>query len=278
MGFGLIAKKLGMTQVYDKQGVLNDVTVLEAGPCVVTQVKTKDTDGYAAVQLGFGSQKVRRLSKAQQGHLKKKGLLKDGDAIAPAGRVLREIRDFAKEVKVGDILGPTLFEVGQRVDVIGISKGRGFQGVVFRHKMGGGPQSHGAKGWHRRVGAIGMRSFPGTVRRNQRMPGHMGHVRVTTQSLEVVGVREKDNLLLIKGSVPGPTGAIVVVRTSVKHGATKKEVHVPAAPAAKKGAGQRPEPNPRRPSRRRRSKRDCFNEDTGFQQRRGRGRRVRPAR
>ncbi len=236
MGFGLIAKKLGMTQVYDKQGMLNDVTVLEAGPCVVTQVKTKDTDGYAAVQLGFGSQKVHRLSKAQRGHLKKNGLLKDGDKAVQGSRVLREIRDFSKEVKVGDIVGPTLFEAGQWVDVIGTSKGRGFQGVVRRHKMAGGPETHGAKGWHRRVGAIGMRSFPGTVRRNQRMPGHMGHVTITTQSIEIVEVREKENLLLIKGSVPGPTGGFVIVRTSVKHGAKKKIVHVVAAPAAKKGA------------------------------------------
>jgi large subunit ribosomal protein L3 len=242
MGFGLIAKKLGMTQVYDKQGVLSDVTVLEAGPCVVTQVKTKDTDGYAAVQLGFGSQKTHRLTKAEMGHLKSANVLKD--KVVNGGRVLREIRDFSKEVKVGDVVGPTLFETGQYVDVIGTSKGRGFQGVVFRHKMAGGPETHGMKGWHRRVGAIGMRSFPGTVRRNQRMPGHMGHQRVTTQSLEVVEVREQENLLLVKGSVPGPTGAFLIVRTSVKHGAKKKVVHVVAAPAAKKGAEAKPAAKP----------------------------------
>jgi large subunit ribosomal protein L3 len=235
MSVGLIAKKLGMTQVYDPQGNLRDVTVLEAGPCTVLQVKTKDgKDKYAAIQLGFGDQKQQRMSKAELGHLAKANVVKDG--VAHCGRVVREFRDFSKEVKVGDVVGPTLFEVGQYVDVIGTSKGKGFQGVIFRHHMAGGPESHGHKGWHRRVGAIGMRSFPGTVRRNQRMPGHMGDERITTQNLEVVQVREKENLLLVQGSVPGTRGGYVVVRTSVKLGTKKRVVHVPAAD--KKAAGK----------------------------------------
>lgn len=232
MQLGLIAKKLGMTQVYDQHGTLNDVTVLQAGPCAVLQVKTKDSDGYSAVQLGFDNQKEKRLSKAQLGHFKKAAIVKDG--MANGGRVIREIRDYAKEVKVGDVVGATVFEAGQYVDVIGTSKGRGFQGVMFRYHFGGGPATHGHKGWHRRGGAIGQRSFPGTVRRGMKMPGHMGDRRVTTQSLEVVQVREKENLLLIKGSVPGPTGAYVIVRTSKKHGTEKKKVHV--APVAEKKA------------------------------------------
>jgi large subunit ribosomal protein L3 len=236
MSVGLIAKKLGMTQVYDPQGNLRDVTVLEAGPCTVLQVKTKDgKDKYAAIQLGFGDQKQQRMSKAELGHLAKASVVKDG--VAHCGRVIREFRNFSKEVKVGDVVGPTLFEVGQYVDVIGTSKGKGFQGVIFRHHMAGGPESHGHKGWHRRVGAIGMRSFPGTVRRNQRMPGHMGDERITTQNLEVVQVREKENILLVQGSVPGTRGGYVVVRTSVKLGTKKRVVHVPAA-ADKKAAGK----------------------------------------
>ncbi len=236
MSIGLIAKKLGMTQVYDPQGNLRDVTVLEAGPCTVLQVKTKDgKDQYAAIQLGFGDQKQQRLSKAELGHLNKANVVKDG--VAHCGRVIREFRDFAKEVKVGDVVGPTLFEVGQFVDVIGTSKGRGFQGVIFRHHMQGGPESHGHKGWHRRVGAIGMRSFPGTVRRNQRMPGHMGDERITTQNLEVIQVREKENLLLVQGSVPGPRGGFIIVRTSKKLGTEKRKVLVTAV-ADKKAAGK----------------------------------------
>ncbi|OHE79298.1 MAG: 50S ribosomal protein L3 [Verrucomicrobia bacterium GWF2_62_7] len=236
MSVGLIAKKLGMTQVYDPQGNLREVTVLEVGPCTVLQVKTKEgKDKYNAVQLGFGDQKQQRMPKAELGHLAKANVVKDG--VAHCGRVIREFRNFSKEVKVGDVVGPMLFEVGQYVDVIGTSKGKGFQGVIFRHHMQGGPESHGHKGWHRRVGAIGMRSFPGTVRRNQRMPGHMGDERITTQNLEVVQVREKENLLLIQGSVPGTRGGYVIVRTSVKLGTEKRKL--PAPPATdKKGAAK----------------------------------------
>ncbi|MBM3889005.1 MAG: 50S ribosomal protein L3 [Verrucomicrobia bacterium] len=239
MPLGLIAKKLGMTQVYDPRGALRDVTVLEAGPCTVLQVKTKDgKDGYNAIQLGFGNQKQHRFTKAQLGHFAKSNIVKDG--VAHGGRVIREFRDFSKEVKVGDILGPTLFEVGQWVDVIGTSKGRGFQGVMFRYKMSGGQETHGAKGWHRRVGAIGMRSFPGTVARGKRMPGHMGHVRITTQNLEVIQVREKENVLLVEGSVPGPTGGFVIVRTAKKRGTRKHDYTVHKDEKKKKGAIAKP--------------------------------------
>jgi large subunit ribosomal protein L3 len=174
------------------------------------------------------------MSKAELGHLAKASLVKDG--VAHCGRIVREFRNFSKEVKVGDVVGPTLFEVGQYVDVIGTSKGKGFQGVIFRHHMAGGPESHGHKGWHRRVGAIGMRSFPGTVRRNQRMPGHMGDERITTQNLEVVQVREKENLLLVQGSVPGTRGGYVIVRTSVKLGTEKRKL--PVTVTDKKGAAK----------------------------------------
>jgi len=239
MPLGLIAKKLGMTQVYDPRGALRDVTALEVGPCTVLQVKTKDgKDGYSAVQLGFGNQKEHRLTKAQLGHVKKANIVKDG--VAQGGRVVREFRDFAKEVKVGDVVGATLFEVGQWVDVIGTSKGRGFQGVVRRYKMAGGPESHGHKGWHRRVGAIGQRSFPGTVMRGKRMPGHMGDVRITTQNLEIIQVREQENILLVEGSVPGPTGGYLIVRTAKKRGAKKRDYAKPQAAGKKKGAAAKP--------------------------------------
>lgn len=205
---GLLGKKLGHTSVYDANGVLVPVTVVLAGPNRVLQCKTVATDGYKAVQLGFGEQKEHRLSKAALGHIKKQN-------GAPV-RLIKEFRDFEVEVKPGDSVGVALFKVGDFVDAAGFTKGRGFEGVVKRHQFRGGDSTHGAKGWHRRSGAIGCRLFPGTVNRGMKMPGHMGQVRRTVQNLLVVQVREADNLLLIKGSMPGAEGDYVIIREAKK--------------------------------------------------------------
>ena len=209
MPLGLLGKKLGHTRVYTASGTLVPVTVVLAGPNRVLQVKTQaGKDGYNSVQLGFDDQKEQRLTKALLGHIKKQ----NGVAV----KRIREFRDFSKDVKPGDIVGPTLFAPGDFIDAIGTTKGRGFEGVVKRHRMAGGDSTHGAKGWHRRGGAIGQRLFPGTVMRGMKMPGHMGQVTRTTQNLEIIQVRESDNLLLIKGAIPGSEGDYVVIRESKK--------------------------------------------------------------
>ena len=207
---GLLGKKLGQTQVYDAKGNIVPVTVVLAGPNRVVQVKTVETDGYKAVQLGFDDQKVeKRVIKPLSGHFKKNN--------ATATKRIKEFRDFSREVKAGDVVGPDLFAVGDFVDAIGVTKGRGFEGVVKRHHFRGGDSTHGAKGWHRRSGAIGQRLFPGTVMRGMKMPGHMGQVRRTTQNLEVIQVRPEENVLLIKGAIPGAKGDYVVIRESKKY-------------------------------------------------------------
>lgn len=204
----LIGKKLGMTQVFDEQGVQVPVTVIQAGPCVVLQRKTAKTDGYDAVQLGFGDQKDHRVTKALLGHFKKAG--------KGSKRVLREVRVTAgEEAKVGDEVTVTMFDGVSHVDVLGITKGRGFQGVVRRHGMSGGPAAHGSM-MHRRGGSIGNRTWPARVFKNKRMPGHMGHVRVTVQNLKVQKLMPEDGVMLVRGAVPGPTGCIVVVRKALK--------------------------------------------------------------
>ncbi len=209
MPLGLLGKKLGSARVYDAKGVLIPVTVVLAGPNRVLQVKTSaGKDGYNAVQLGFDDQKEQRLAKPLLGHIKKF----NGVAV----KRVKEFRDFSKDVKPGDIVGPTLFAPGDFVDAIGTTKGRGFEGVVARHAFAGGDSTHGAKGWHRRSGAIGQRLFPGTVMRGMKMPGHLGQVRRTTQNLEVIQVREAENLILIKGAIPGAEGDYVVIRESKK--------------------------------------------------------------
>jgi large subunit ribosomal protein L3 len=209
MPLGIIGKKLGHTRVYDATGVMTPVTVVLVGPNRVLQVKTKDgKDGYNAVQLGFDDQKEQRLTKAVLGHVKKF----NGVAV----KRIQEFRDFSKEVKAGDLIGADLFEVGQFVDCIGTTKGRGFEGVVKRHGFRGGDITHGAKGWHRRSGAIGQRLFPGTVMRGMKMPGHMGQVRRTSQNLEIVQVRKDDNVLLIRGNFPGSEGDYCVIREAKK--------------------------------------------------------------
>jgi large subunit ribosomal protein L3 len=192
------------------------------------------TDGYDAVQLGFDGQKERRLPKAVLGHIRKHG----GTPL----RRIREFREFSLAVKPGDVLGPAVFTAGDFVDAIGVTKGRGFEGVVKRHHFRGGDLTHGAKGWHRRGGAIGNRLFPGTVRRGLPMPGHMGQVRRTVQNLEVVQVMEADNLLLVKGAIPGACGDYVVIRESKKIPKTKAEQRRQAlAAAAKAKAAAKPE-------------------------------------
>jgi len=187
------------------------------GPNRVLQCKTQESDGYNAVQLGFDDQKDQRVTKPLLGHIKKH----NGAAV----KRIREFRDFSLPVKPGDIIGATIFAPGDMVDAIGVTKGRGFEGVMKRHNFRGGDASHGSKGWRRRPGAIGQRLFPGTVMRGMRMPGHMGQVRRTTQNLEIIQVREAENLLLIKGAIPGSKGDYVVIREAKKH---------PKAAAAKK--------------------------------------------
>jgi large subunit ribosomal protein L3 len=206
---GLLGKKLGQTRVYDEKGILMSVTVVLAGPNRVLQCKTQESDGYNSVQLGFDDQKDQRVTKPLLGHIKKH----NGAAV----KCIREFRDFTLSVKPGDIIGATIFAKGDFIDAIGVTKGRGFEGVMKRHNFRGGDASHGAKGWRRRPGAIGQRLFPGTVMRGMRMPGHMGQVQRTIQSLEVVQVREAENLLLIKGAIPGAKGDYVVIRESKKY-------------------------------------------------------------
>ncbi|MBO7222734.1 MAG: 50S ribosomal protein L3 [Kiritimatiellae bacterium] len=206
---GLIGKKIGMTQIWDADGVRIPVTVIEAGPCPVVQVKTTEKDGYEAVQLGWGSQKASRLSKAEVAHCAKAGL------ETPV-RVLREFKaDAGEEVKAGDVYTVSVFENIGYVDVIGTSKGHGFQGVMKRWSFQGGPMTHGSH-TKRRPGSIGMRQDPGSVEKGHPMPGHMGARRVTTQNLKVVQVRPEQNIILVKGAIPGPNGGMVIVRKSIK--------------------------------------------------------------
>jgi len=205
----LLGKKLGMTQVYNAQNVLVPVTVVEAGPCPVVQVKTTDNDGYNAVQLGFSKKKAKNTSQGEQAHAKKAGL-------EETPRVLSEVRlEEASTLKVGDVLTVTSFTEGQVVDVIGITKGKGFQGVVKRFRVGGGPATHGSM-FHRRIGSIGMRQTPGRTWKNQAMPGHMGSERRTVQNLVIVKVLPEKNILLVKGAIPGANGDDVIVRSAIK--------------------------------------------------------------
>ena len=205
----LLGKKLGMTQVYDAQNVLVPVTVVEAGPCPVVQVKTVETDGYNAVQLGFGALKAKNASKAEAAHAKKAGL-------ETTPRVLNEVRlAAAPTVKAGDVVTVAAFTEGQTIDVIGISKGKGFAGVVKRFRVAGGPASHGSM-FHRRIGSIGMRQTPGRSWKNQAMPGHMGSDKRTVQNLRVVKIIADKNLILVKGAIPGANGDDVIIRAGKK--------------------------------------------------------------
>lgn len=208
MSFLLIAKKIGMTQVFDENNQLLPVTVLEAGPCPVTQVKTVETDGYSAVQIGYGPQKESRLNQPKLGHLKKAGV----DPV----RILREFRiENGDSYNAGDTLTVEKFADVKKVDVVGVSKGHGFQGVVKRYRFAGGPASHGSM-THRRGGSYGFCQDPGHVIKGKKMPGHMGSKRRTVQNLRVVKIDAANNLILVKGSLPGPNGSIVAVRPAKK--------------------------------------------------------------
>lgn len=197
-----------MTQVFSEEGTAVPVTVIEAGPCVVVQKKTREADGYEALQLGFGRKKQKRVTKPLQGHFRKadKGFF----------RVLREFKlDNCTEYDVGAELNVGMFDAGEYVDIIGTSKGRGFAGGVKRHGFKGGRDSHGSM-FHRAPGSIGASAYPSRVLKGKKLPGHMGDRRVTVQNLVVFGVRPDRNLLLVRGSVPGSTNGIVIVRNAVK--------------------------------------------------------------
>ena len=210
----LIGKKIGMTQVYDEQGTLIPVTVIEAGPCVVTAVKTVERDGYDALQLGFGARKAKNLSRAEKGHLTKAVAVDDAGKL-PA--VLREFRGM-DAAEPGAVLNVGVFAAGDFLDVVGTTKGRGFQGVVKRWNFGGGRASHGGA-WERRPGSIGCREFPGRVAKGKKMAGHYGCDRRTVQNLKVVRVNVEENYLMVKGAVPGANGGILLVRSALKKSA-----------------------------------------------------------
>ncbi len=203
----IIGKKIGMTQIFDEAGLVIPVTVIEAGPCVVTQVKTVETDGYNSVQLGFGEVKDKKVNKPLKGHFKKSKL--------EAKKHLREFRVDDIEISVGDVVKADVFAAGDRIDVQGISKGKGFQGVIKRHGQSRGPMGHGSM-YHRRPGSMGSTSTPGRVFKGKKLPGHMGVQTVTVQNLDVVKVDLDKNVLLVKGSVPGAKGAILKIKKSVK--------------------------------------------------------------
>jgi large subunit ribosomal protein L3 len=202
---GLIGKKLGMTQVFDESR-LTPVTVIEAGPCRVVAVRTQERDRYEAIQLSFGEVKERKISKAELGHLKKNQ--------APPSRILREFKKDG-EAAVGQLVTVEMFKKGDWVDVIGVSKGKGYQGVVKRHHYAGGPESHGSM-FHRAPGSIGASSFPSRVWKGKALPGHMGSERVTVHRLKVIESRLEENLLFVRGAIPGAANGVVVVRKSKK--------------------------------------------------------------
>ena len=204
---GILGKKLGMTQIFTEEGIVVPVTVVEAGPNVVTQVKTVEKDGYNAIQVGFEDAKEKSLNKPQKGHLAAANVLK---------KHLKEFRvDAVEEFTVGQEIKADLFAAGEKIDVTGTSKGKGFQGAIKRHGQHRGPMKHGSK-FHRHQGSNGACSSPSRVFKGKGMPGHMGCVKVTVQNLEVVRVDVEKNLLLIKGSVPGPKKGLVTIKETVK--------------------------------------------------------------
>lgn len=205
---GLIGKKLGMTQVFSEDGNAVPVTIIEAGPCFVTQIRTLEKNGYSAVQLGYGEVKEKKLTGGQLGHLKRNKL--------PALRYLREFRVKKPGVKEGDKVDVSQFEIGGHVDVVGISKGKGFAGTVKRYNFRGGPQTHGQSDRLRAPGSIGATTTPGRVFKGKKMPGHMGSERVSSQNLKIALVDLEKNLIGVNGSVPGPRGGLVVIKEARK--------------------------------------------------------------
>jgi large subunit ribosomal protein L3 len=205
---GLIGKKIGMTQIFDEKGRAVPVTLIEAGPCFVTQIRRPDVEGYSAVQLGFGEAKAKHVSGGERGHLNR--------VKAPILRYVREFRAKQPELKEGDTLTATTFAVGDHVDIIGVSKGKGFAGGMKRHGFSGGPITHGQSDRQRAVGAIGANTFPGRVFKGKRMPGHMGVRRVTAMNLKVVMVNPDLNIIGVHGAVAGGKGSIVSIREARK--------------------------------------------------------------
>lgn len=203
----IIGRKVGMTQIFDEKGLVVPVTVIEAGPCTVTQVKSVETDGYNSIQLGFGEVKEKHVNKPLKGHFAKSKLA--------LKKHLREFRVDNVETKVGDEIKADVFEQGDKIDVQGTTKGKGFQGVIKRHGQHRGPMGHGSM-YHRRPGSMGSTSTPGRVFKGKKLPGHMGCQTVTIQNLDIVKVDMDKNVILIKGSVPGPKGAILKIKKSVK--------------------------------------------------------------
>ena len=205
---GIIGKKVGMTQIFDEKGNVIPVTAIETEGNIVAQIKTIETDGYQSIQLGYGDVKDKHINKPEAGHFAK--------AKLPNKKHLREFRlDSVENYKVGDEVKVDIFEAGEKVDIQGTSKGKGFQGVIKRHGQHRGPMGHGSM-YHRRPGSMGATSTPGRVFKGKKLPGHMGKVTVTIQNLEIVKVDTDKNVLLVKGSVPGPKGAILKVKSTVK--------------------------------------------------------------
>ncbi|MCI8342508.1 MAG: 50S ribosomal protein L3 [Firmicutes bacterium] len=204
----IIAKKIGMTQVFSETGNLVPVTVLEAGPCVVVQKKTVENDGYSALQLGFGEKREKLSNKPEKGHFDKAGV--------SIKRVLKEFRlEDAESYEVGAEIKADIFAAGDKIDVSGTSKGKGYQGAIKRHGQHRGPMAHGSK-YHRGLGSLSSGTTPGRVKKGKKMPGHMGNVSVTVQNLEVVSVDAEKNLILVKGAVPGAKNAVLTIKDSVK--------------------------------------------------------------
>ena len=204
----ILATKVGMTQIFDENGVLIPVTVLQAGPCVVTQIKTEDNDGYCAVQVGFVDKREKLVNKPQKGHYDKAGV--------SYKRYLKELKfENASEYEVGQEIKADIFEAGDHIDATAISKGKGFQGAIKRHGQSRGPMTHGSK-YRRHAGSNGAASDPSKVFKGKKMPGQMGNKRVTVQNLEIVQVDAENNLLLIKGAVPGPKKSLVTIKETVK--------------------------------------------------------------
>ena len=204
---GILGKKIGMTQIFTEEGIVVPVTVVEAGPNVVTQVKTVEKDGYNAIQVGFEDAKEKSLNKPQKGHLAAANTLK---------KHLKEFRvDSVEGYTVGQEIKADLFAAGELIDVTGISKGKGFQGPIKRHGQSRGPETHGSR-YHRRPGSMGACSYPGRVFKNKKLAGHMGSVKVTVQNLEVVRVDADKNFILVKGAIPGAKGSVVTIKEAVK--------------------------------------------------------------
>ncbi len=204
----ILATKIGMTQIFAEDGELVPVTVLQAGPCVVTQVKTVENDGYSAVQVGFVDKREKLANKPAKGQFAKAG--------TSAKRFVKELKlDDAEGYELGQEITVSMFEAGDKIDATAISKGKGYQGAIKRHGQHTGPKTHGSK-YHRHAGSNGMASDPGKVMKGKKMPGHMGHVKVTVQNLEVVRVDAENNVILVKGSVPGPKKSLVTLKSAVK--------------------------------------------------------------